>query len=197
MEQLKEEKPSPPEGRKEGSIDRLARMTKTRDKKAEEPKAAYEASATPSSDEPSLKLEALERERKNLESKLSQLKVEIDAKNRRVEEAERLYNESNEMVKNIMLRLEPIELEKRKLETKLSQLRRELETAEKRRESDKALAEETVRKLKSELDMMRSMLEARDENIKKDIESYAKILKEANELNQRAKGALAGEKESR
>lgn len=197
MERLKEEKPNLPEGRKEGSIDRLAGMIKTKDKKTEEPKASYEMSAKPSSDELSLKIEALEREKKNLGSKLSQLKVEIGAKNKRVEEAEKLYNESNETVKNIILRLEPIELEKRKLETKLSQLRRELDAAEKKRESDKALAEETVRKLKSELDMMRSKFEARNEDIEKDIESYAKVLKEVNELSQRAKAALAREKEPR
>ena len=197
MEQLKDEKPNLPEGRKEGSIDRLTRMIKTKDKKAEEPRIAYEASAKPSSDELSLKIEALEREKKNLESKLSQLKMEIDAKNKRVEEAERLYKESNETVKNIILRFEPIELEKRKLESKLSQLRREFGTAEKRRESDKALAEETVRKIRSELDAMKSKFEARDEGIEKNIESYTKILKEVSELNQRAKATLAREKEPR
>src|SRR3989338_3121665 len=112
MEKLKEEKPNP--ANKKSSIDRLAGMVKMKEIKDEAPEGPRLEQPTASApsysgDDAALKLQAIEREKKNLESKLSQLKIEIDAKNRRVDEAERLYNESNEMVKNIMVRLESAE----------------------------------------------------------------------------------------
>lgn len=185
MEKLKEEKPNP--SNKKSSIDRLAGMVKTKERKDEAPdgpRLEQPTASTPgySGDDAALKFQALEREKKNLESKLAQLKIEIDAKNRRVDEAERLYNESNETVKNVMLRLESLEREKKNMEAKVSQLKRELESAEKRHEGYKA-----------ELDAIKAKSEARDKDIERNLESYARIIKSLSELSQRAKVMLAKE----
>ena len=185
MEKLKEEKPNP--ANKKSSIDRLAGMVKMKERKDEAPEGSRLEQPTASApsysgDDAALKLQALEREKKNLESKLSQLKIEIDAKNRRVDEAERLYNESNETVKNMMLRLEPLEREKKNMEARVSQLKRELESAEKRHEGDKA-----------ELDAIKAKSEARDKDIERDLEAYGRMMTSLSELSQRAKVMLAKE----
>ena len=139
-----------------------------------------------------LKLQKAEKEKKDLEGKVSQLNLEIEAKNNRLAEAERLYRqEIDDTLKDAALKLQAAGNEKASLEEIISRLNFEMEAAAKERKNDKALDEETVNKLRIELERTKEMLEekdseidARDKKIESDIKYYESLIREINEFRQ-------------
>jgi len=73
-----------------------------------------------------LKAEALDREYKDLEGKINQLNLELSAKNKRLEDTEKLYKGLDDLIKDAAVKVQTTAMEKRALDEKLSQTTAEL-----------------------------------------------------------------------
>jgi len=153
----------------------------------------------------------LEREKRALDGKISQLGDEIEAKNSRIDEIESSKRELDDMVKESALSVKKAEALAKESEEKSAQSALRLGQEIKRREADKALAEETAVKLVSDIEMLKTVIvekekaetelrdlsaslradiESRDQKIERDIKYCEGLLKEINDLRKRSKSGL-------
>ena len=111
-----------------------------------------------------LQIQAVERSKKALEGKISQLNVELNAKNKRIEETEGANKELDNLVKESELKLQAVESGKADLEERLKQIEAELNNAAKAMESDRAASKESATALKSEIEDLKAVIKDKEKS---------------------------------
>lgn len=202
----------------EGKISQLNIEIEAKDKRLDESEGSYKELEEAIKDvtiktelakkELVLQIEATDREKKKLERKITQLNVEIEAKNNRLDDSEKAYRALDNLIKDAALKLEASESRTKDLEEKMAQVNRDIEKAENARQSDKITYEENMSKLKAQTDALNAAIaekekaelelretlsrleleiEERDKKIQTDIKYCESIVKEVNDLRQKMK----------
>ncbi len=185
-----------------GRITQLEEILKHRDKKLAESDKVYKNLENEKNDF-AARFQAAEDARQSLEDRLKNLSADLEAKEKRVAETERLYNKNLESAKKDMdLQIQAIERSRKALEGKIAQLNIELEAKNRRieetedanRELDN-LAKESALKLQA-AESARSDLEERIRQVESELKSSAKKRESDKVASEESMAALKAEIEA-
>jgi chromosome segregation ATPase len=182
-----------------GRISQLEEMLKHRDKRLAENDKVYKVLEN-EKNSLVLKFQASEETRRSLEENVKALSAEVEAKNKKVAEAEKFYNKNTESAKKEMdLQIQAVERSKKALEGKISQLNVELNAKNKRIEETEGANKELDNLVKeSELKLQavesgKADLEERLKQIEAELNNAAKAMESDRAASKESAAALKSE----
>ena len=159
-------------------------------------------------EEASLQIEAVTAEREDITSKISQLKAEVDAKEKRLAESEGLYKKFENIARETLHKFQMSESQRKDLENKMPALENEINTVKDNYQKEKMLwvtklkeLEEEIRatrnrfneteknrkSMEKQISKLNTQILQRDQKIEMDTKYYKILLEEINGLREKSK----------